>query len=390
VRRGRLGEKKGAMILAVGAKGAVGSTVAALVAALQEEGERSSQCLTTRGCLAGLMETGAIAFGGWDTKPHSLEDALERQGVIPREIWSRYRGLLEKMEVFSEPKGTTLGEKTEMIQEDILEASSRYPWAVPVVVDLLPAFGRGTWPEFGSLEELMSMRSDSLMPDLPYALAATRMGIPFVNFTSNPVEHDLLVREALAKGAPMAGRDGKTGQTYLKVVIASALKARSLLVEGWYSLNILGNDDGRNLSREDIASCKLENKTRVLEEVLGYSLGDRHRVRIDFYEPRGDCKEAWDVIDFSGAFGLPMSMRVNLMARDSVLAAPMVIDLARWMVALKQVGEKGLIGDLAFFFKRPLGESPPATFHEQLLALDRLAMMIHERRKGHEGHFSPN
>jgi len=388
VRRERLGEKKGVMILAAGAKGAVGSTVAALVAALQEEGDKSSQCLTTRGYLAGLMETSAVAFGGWDTKPHSLQEALERQGVIPREIWSRYRGLLEKMEVFCEPRGITLGEKTERIQEDIVEASSRYPWAVPVVVDLLPAFGRGTWPDFGSPGELMSMRSDSLTPDLPYALAATRMGVPFVNFTSNPVEHDLLVREAIANGAPMAGRDGKTGQTYLKVVIASALKARSLLVEGWYSLNILGNDDGRNLSREEVASCKLENKTRVLEEVLGYSLGDRHRVRIDFYEPRGDCKEAWDAIDFSGAFGLPMSIRVNLMARDSILAAPMVIDLARWMVALKQVGEKGLIGDLAFFFKRPLGESPPATFHEQLLALDRLALKIHQKWESHEEDFT--
>ncbi len=382
-----MGGKKGVMILAIGAKGAVGSTVAALVAALQEEGDRSSQCLTTKGYLAGLMETSAVAFGGWDTKLHPLEEALEKQGVIPREIWSRYRGHLQRMEVFSDPRGTTLGEKTERIQEDIVKASSRYPWAVPVVVDLLPAFGRGTWPEFGSLEELMSVGCDSLMPDFPYALAATRMGVPFVNFTSNPVEHDLLVGEALANRAPMAGRDGKTGQTYLKVVIASALKARGLLVEGWYSLNILGNDDGRNLSREEVAICKLENKTKVLEEVLGYSLGDRHRVRIDFYEPRGDCKEAWDAIDFSGAFGLPMSIRVNLMARDSVLAAPMVVDLARWMAALKQVGEKGLIRDLAFFFKRPLGDSPPATFHEQLLALDRLAAMIRQRWETHEGDF---
>lgn len=373
-----MGEAKGVIILVAGAKGAVGSTVAALVAALQERDEKARECLTTKGSLPGVMEETAVVFGGWDTKTHSLEEALEREEVIPRDIWIRYRGLLSSMVVFPEPRGS-LGEKIIRIKEDIFGVASKYPWALPVVVNLLPAVATKGWPEVTSTEELISKEIDYLMPDVAYAIAAVTMGVPFVNFTSNPVEHDVVIGEAEANGSPVAGRDGKTGQTYLKVVLASALKARSLLVRGWYSLNILGNDDGRNLSREEVARNKLDNKTAVLEDVLGYPLGDCHKVRIDFYEPRGDCKEAWDVIDFSGAFGLPMSIRVNLMARDSILAAPMVVDLARWMVALKQCGVKGLVGDLAFFFKKPLGERVPATFEEQMRALNNLRIKCEKR-----------
>jgi myo-inositol-1-phosphate synthase len=191
------------------------------------------------------------------------------------------------------------------------------------------------------------------------------------------VESPAIVSEAIKAGVPISGRDGKTGQTYLKVVLASALKARSLLVDGWYSLNLLGNEDGQNLVDPQRAAGKLANKTEVLDEILGYHVGDKygtssHKVRIDYYPPRGDAKEAWDVIDFLGLFGLPMSLRLNLHARDSILAAPLIVDLARWMVALQGAGRSGQIPELAFYFKKPWGPHPPLTFQDQLAKLKEL------------------
>jgi myo-inositol-1-phosphate synthase len=126
------------------------------------------------------------------------------------------------------------------------------------------------------------------------------------------------------------------------------------------------------------AAGKMKNKTRLLDEILGYSVGQRygtstHKVHIDYYPPRGDAKEAWDVIDLKGLFGLPMSLRINLQGRDSILAAPMALDLALWMVRLQDRGYKGPIAELGFFFKKPEGGKPPYAFVDQIQALQTLA-----------------
>jgi myo-inositol-1-phosphate synthase len=208
-----------------------------------------------------------------------------------------------------------------------------------------------------------------------------------VNFTPNTVEIPVLLEEADKKGIPMAGRDGKTGQTYFKVVLASALKARNLRVDGWYSLNILGNADGANLMDPDRAAEKLSNKTNLLDDILGYTVGENygapaHKVHIDFYPPRGDAKEAWDAIDFKGLFGLPMSIRLNLLGRDSILAAPLVLDLARWMAALQVAGRRGPVPELAFYFKKAVGDYPPLTFQDQVISLSSLAKECEEKIAG--------
>ena len=121
---------------------------------------------------------------------------------------------------------------------------------------------------------------------------------------------------------------------------------------------------------------KLANKTKLLDEILGYRVGENygvptHKVLIDYYPPRGDAKEAWDVIDFNGMFGLPMSIRLNFQCRDSILAAPLAIDMARWVAALTLAGRKGPVPELGFYFKKPVGDNPPITFQEQLLALEK-------------------
>lgn len=161
------------------------------------------------------------------------------------------------------------------------------------------------------------------------------------------------------------------------MVLASALKARCLHVDGWYSLNILGNADGKNLMDPERAAGKVANKTQLLDDILGYPVGKKygepcHKVHIDYYPPRGDAKEAWDVIDFQGMFGLPMSIRLNLQGRDSILAAPLILDLSRWMAVLKWVGRSGLIPELGFYFKKPLGKNPPVNFQDQVHGLREL------------------
>jgi myo-inositol-1-phosphate synthase len=168
------------------------------------------------------------------------------------------------------------------------------------------------------------------------------------------------------------------------VVLASALKARRLSVDGWYSLNILGNADGKNLMEPERAAGKVANKTDLLDDILGYPIGERygsptHKVHIDYYPPRGDAKEAWDVIDFRGLFDLPMSIRLNLQGRDSILAAPMALDLGRWMAALQLAGHCGPVPELGFYFKKPVGPKAPRTFQEQLNSMDLLERRCEEK-----------
>ena len=132
------------------------------------------------------------------------------------------------------------------------------------------------------------------------------------------------------------------------------------------------------------AAGKMANKTDLLDDILGYGVGQRygtptHKVHIDYYPPRGDAKEAWDVIDFRGLFDLPMSIRINLQGRDSILAAPMVLDLARWMAALNLAGFSGPVADLGFFFKKPIGNLPPITFQEQLNSLANLEQQCDDK-----------
>jgi myo-inositol-1-phosphate synthase len=132
------------------------------------------------------------------------------------------------------------------------------------------------------------------------------------------------------------------------------------------------------------AAGKLSNKTSLLNDILGYDVGQQygapaHKVHIDYYPPRGDAKEAWDAIDFKGLFGLPMSIRLNLLGRDSILAAPLVLDLARWVAVLQMAGRSGPIPELGFYFKKTVGESAPLTFQDQMTSLARLQQECEKR-----------
>jgi myo-inositol-1-phosphate synthase len=175
---------------------------------------------------------------------------------------------------------------------------------------------------------------------------------------------------------PVAGKDGKTGQTMMKTVLAPAFRSRALTVEGWYSTNILGNRDGLALDDPDSLESKLQTKGSVLDSILGYAVED-HVVRIDYYRPRGDQKEAWDAIDLVGFLGQRMQVKVDFLCRDSILAAPLAIELARLTDLAQQRGQGGVQTHLGWFFKAPMtpdGSTPEHALHRQeRVLLDWLA-----------------
>jgi myo-inositol-1-phosphate synthase len=200
-----------------------------------------------------------------------------------------------------------------------------------------------------------------------YAYAAIAEGVPYGNFTpSLAADTPALIEFAEKQHVPIAGKDGKTGQTFIKSVLAPAFKARALKVDGWYSTNILGNRDGLALSDEDSLASKIKTKSSLLEDILGYDVED-HIVDIRYYRPRGDNKEAWDNIDVSGFLGQQMQLKVNFLCKDSILAAPLAIEIARCLELAQRRGHGGIQEQLSVFFKLPMSKSkaPEQAFHRQ-------------------------
>jgi myo-inositol-1-phosphate synthase len=375
------------LLLVAGAKGAVASTLAVALAAMQSDAAAVLPSLTTGNMFDRLGPLPSTRLAGWDTSDDSLTASIKMHDVVPDTIWQSHAEFLDRIPVFQAP-GLEMDFRNQVkkLTQDITTFKSENPDARPVFINLLPASEYLDLSECRSLSQLFAEADTAKLPDLAYTLAAVLSGVPVVNFTPNMVEIPAVLDEAVRQGVPIAGRDGKTGQTYFKVVLASALKARNLVVDGWYSLNILGNADGANLMDPGRAAGKLHNKTNLLDEILDYTVGENygapaHKVHIDYYPPRGDAKEAWDVIDFKGLFGLPMSIRLNLLARDSILAAPLVLDLARWAAILQMADRCGPVPQLGFYFKKAVGDSAPRTFQDQLAGLLKLERDCDEKIK---------
>jgi myo-inositol-1-phosphate synthase len=366
------------LLIVAGAKGAVASTLAVSLAALQRDAEAVLPSLTTADKFPYLGPCQNMRMAGWDCRKESLKDSIKNHRVLTERLWRPHADFLDQITLLEAPPyDLDFESQVEHLVQNIQMFGEQYPHTRAVFVNLLPAAEQFDLGAFKNISELCAHADPKRFPDLPYAVAAIRSGLPIVNFTPNELEAPALVQEAVERGVPISGRDGKTGQTYMKVVLASALKARNLFVDGWYSLNILGNEDGQNLMISERAVGKLAHKTELLDKILGYHVGEKygtpsHKVHIDYYPPRRDSKEAWDVIDFEGLFRLPMSLRMNLQGRDSILAAPLVLDLARWMVALQLAGRSGPISELGFYFKMPIGPHPPLSFEEQVVSLKRL------------------
>ncbi|HEY8079600.1 MAG TPA: inositol-3-phosphate synthase, partial [Labilithrix sp.] len=230
--------------------------------------------------------------------------------------------------------------------------------------------------EHASLERFeagIDSGSAAITPAMRYFYVAARLGIPYCNFTPSLTNVPALAALAAKTKTPYAGMDGKTGQTMLKTALAAAFRVRRLHIDGWFSTNVLGNDDGLVLDAPGSNKTKVLSKQSVLDSVVGYPV-DNHQVHIHYYKPRGDSKEAWDNIDISGFAGMPMQIKVNFLCQDSALAAPLVIDLVRLLDVAKQHGEHGIQRQLSLFFKSPYhaeGETPMHDlFKQEKLLLD--------------------
>ena len=211
-----------------------------------------------------------------------------------------------------------------------------------------------------AFEKAMEENDDSIAPSMLYAYAAIMEGIPYCNGAPNlSADFPALLDLAIEKGVPVSGKDFKTGQTWMKTIIAPGLKARMLGLEGWYSTNILGNRDGEVLDDPASFKTKEESKLSVLDTILQPDVypelykGFSHVVRINYYPPRGDNKEGWDNIDIKGWLGYPMQIKINFLCRDSILAAPMVLDLALFSDFAMRAGMKGIQEWLSFYYKSP-------------------------------------
>jgi myo-inositol-1-phosphate synthase len=226
------------------------------------------------------------------------------------------------------------------------------------------------------LEAAMDANDESVPPSMLYAYAALKEGVPFINGAPNlTIDVPAMVELARAAGVPIGGKDFKSGQTLVKTVLAPMLKTRMLGLQGWYSTNILGNRDGEVLDDPDSFRTKEESKLGVLEHILQPSLypqlyGDvAHKVRINYYPPRGDSKESWDNIDIFGWLGYPMQIKVDFLCRDSILAAPLVLDLVLFTDLAQRAGLKGVQEWLSFYFKSP--QHAPSVYPEHDLFIQQ-------------------
>ena len=326
--------------------------------------------------LAGLDQ---LVFGGWDPIPDNAYESAVKSGVLERThldpIADFLKGIKPMPAAFDSayvklldgPNKKVAANKRELaeaIREDIRRFKSENDlarmvmvWCGSTEIFLRPGATHQTLEAF---EKAMEENDRSIAPSMLYAYAALMEGVPYANGAPN-LSGDIPVLEALAKekGLPIAGKDFKTGQTLMKTILAPGFKTRMLGLNGWFSTNILGNRDGEVLDDPESFKTKEESKLGVLEHILQPKLYPElygniyHKVRINYYPPRGDNKEGWDNIDIFGWLGYPMQIKVDFLCRDSILAAPIVLDLALFLDLAHRAGMKGIQEWLSFYFKSP-------------------------------------
>ena len=327
--------------------------------------------------LAGLDD---LVFGAWDPIPDDCYESCLKCGVFDKHehvepikaflqtvkpmpaVFDQY--YVKRLQGTNVKPGTSKREWAEALRKDLRDFKAKngcdrlvVVWCASTEIFIQPG---PTHQTLESFEQAMDANDVSIAPSMLYAWAALQEGIPFANGAPN-LTVDLPVMERLARDKKVAigGKDFKTGQTMLKTVLSPMFKARMLGVAGWYSTNILGNRDGEVLDDPESFKTKEESKLGVLEYILQPKMYPElygnlyHKVRINYYPPRGDNKEGWDNIDIFGWCGYPMQIKVDFLCRDSILAAPLVLDLALFFDLAQRAGMSGVQEWLSFYFKSP-------------------------------------
>jgi myo-inositol-1-phosphate synthase len=329
---------------------------------------------------APLADLNDLVFGGWDIRDETCYEAARHARVLNEEHLNLVEDELDQLRpmkgVFEKKfvqrldgtwikHGRDKRELAEALREDIRAflSSNQLDRAVvvwcgstEVYLPVSPIHG-----DLALFEQGLENNDPAISPAMIYAYAAISESIPYVNGAPNlSVDIPALMQLATTKGVPIAGKDFKTGQTLIKTVIAPMLKARMLGLSGWFSTNILGNRDGEVLDDPACFKTKEESKLSVLNGILQPQLYPElysrcyHKVSINYYPPSGDNKEGWDNIDIFGWLGYPMQIKIDFLCRDSILAAPIVLDLVLFIDFASRAGLSGVQDWLSFYFKSPM------------------------------------
>jgi len=327
-----------------------------------------------------LADLDDIVFGGWDIFEDNCYESAKHAGVLEHDLLEQIRPELEAITpwkaVFDRQyvkrldgpnvkKGRNKRDLAEQLREDIRAFKKAHDlsrlvmiWCGSTEIFLTETPAHQSIEAF---EKALEEDDPSIPSSMIYTYAALMEGVPYANGAPNlSVDVPAMMDLAHKNQVPITGKDFKTGQTLIKTVIAPGLKARLLGVQGWYSTNILGNRDGEVLDDPESFKTKEESKKSVLDYILQPDLYPQlykdicHVVRINYYPPRGDNKEGWDNIDIFGWLGYPMQLKINFLCRDSILAAPIVLDLVIFLDLAKRAGWSGIQEWLSFFFKSPM------------------------------------
>jgi len=345
--------------------------------------------------LAGLDD---MVFGGWDVFPDSAYEAASHAGVLEQKTldalqeplqaikpWKAAfdRNYVRRLDGPHVKSGGTKADLVQQVREDMqkFKADNGVDRLVMIWCGSTEVFmeEKPVHATIESFEKGLQENDEGIAPSMIYAWAALQEGIPFLNGAPNLTVDVPAVRElAKQQNMPIGGKDFKTGQTLMKTILAPGFKARMLGVRGWFSTNILGNRDGEILDDPYSFKTKEESKLGVLDYVLQPHLypnlyGDMyHKVRINYYPPRGDEKEGWDNIDIFGWLGYPMQIKVDFLCRDSILAAPIVLDLVLFTDLARRAGMSGVQEWLSFYFKSPMTAPELYPEHDLFIQLMKL------------------
>jgi myo-inositol-1-phosphate synthase len=348
-----------------------------------------------------LSQLNDLVFTGWDIFEDDMYAAARKAGVLEKELVDQLKpflsGIKPRKAVFDKnyvkkldgpnvKTGKNKMELAEQVREDIRQFKQESGaerlvmiWCGSTEVFIQPSAVHETVKSF---EKGLAANDENIAPSMVYAYAALSEGVPFANGAPNLTTDVAAMHELSRRNeAPICGKDFKTGQTLMKTILAPGFKARMLGVNGWFSTNILGNRDGEVLDDPGSFKTKEESKLSVLEQILQPQLYPdlykkiHHVVRINYYPPRGDNKEGWDNIDIFGWLGYPMQIKVDFLCRDSILAAPIVLDLVLFMDLAKRTSELCGIGIqewLSFFFKSPMHAPGLYPEHDLFIQLMKL------------------
>jgi myo-inositol-1-phosphate synthase len=345
-----------------------------------------------------LAELGQLEFAGWDPIPDNCYTAARKAGVLEEKLLDTIRGRLEairpmpavfdtryvkKLDGPNVKKGKNWMDLAEQLREDIrrFKKEKNLDRMVMVWCGSTEVYmqAKPVHASIKAFEEGLQNNSPDIAPSMVYAYAALKERVPFANGAPNlTVDIPAMIDLAREMRVPICGKDFKTGQTLMKTILAPGFRARLLGVAGWYSTNILGNRDGEVLDDPESFKTKEVSKLGVLESILQPKLNPDlygnmyHKVRINYYPPRGDNKEGWDNIDIFGWLGYPMQIKVDFLCRDSILAAPLVLDLSLFMDFAERAGMSGIQEWLSFYFKSP--QTAPGLYPEHDLFIQLMKL----------------